>query len=174
MVCCRAARPVIAAMTAAAGQATSRQRGDSSRPVGNSSGVNTSVRARVGYQAQEANQAARTGPGRWRAEAKMAYSSARAPRTASRAMAANIQPTAFPGRCLTISAPTTTKLANASSSGTESVKASGLKVPLTAASVTSTATTAVQTASRDQATQVERLTPAAPRRLLGCSPSPPS
>jgi hypothetical protein len=89
-------------------------------------------------------------------------------------MAANIQPTAFPGRCLTIRAPTTTKVANASSSGTESVKASGRKVPLTADSVTSTATLAVQVASNDQAAQVERLTPAAPRRLLGCSPSPPS
>jgi hypothetical protein len=57
------------------------------------------------------------------------------------------------------------KLANASSSGTESVRASGLKVPLTADSATSTAALAVQVASNDQATRVERLfTAASPRR----------
>lgn len=85
-------------MVAPASQATGRQRGDGGRPSGNSSGVNSSTRATVGYQAQEANQAARTPPARRWAEAKVAYSSARAPATASRAMAAKIQPTAFSGR----------------------------------------------------------------------------
>ena len=52
-----------AADAAPASQATGRQRGDSSRPVGNNKGVNTNASARVGYHGQEAYQAARTAPG---------------------------------------------------------------------------------------------------------------
>jgi hypothetical protein len=59
----RTARATIAAVTAPASQATGRQRGDSSRPVGNSSGVNTTARATVGYQLDQANQVATMAPG---------------------------------------------------------------------------------------------------------------
>ena len=52
-----------AAVAAPANQANGRQRGDSSRPVGNNKGVNTSARARVGYHGQEAYQAAKVAPG---------------------------------------------------------------------------------------------------------------
>ena len=54
---------MIAAIAAAAATATGRQRADSSRPVGNSSGVNTSTSASVGYHHHELYQAARTTPG---------------------------------------------------------------------------------------------------------------
>jgi hypothetical protein len=130
-------------VTAAAGQATSRQRGDSSRPVGNSSGVNTTTtRARVGYQVQEAHQAARTPPGRRaaRVAAKRAHSSPSAPVTAGRATAQNTQPTALPGRWATIRLPTTMNAVKASSRATVSPRDSNARVPLATASATRAAT----------------------------------
>jgi hypothetical protein len=54
---------VNAAVAAPANQAKDRQRGDSSRPVGNNKGVKTRARARVGYHVQEAYQAAKVAPG---------------------------------------------------------------------------------------------------------------
>jgi hypothetical protein len=46
-----------------ASQATGRQRGESSRPVGNNKGVNTSVRAVTSHHGHEPYQAARIAPG---------------------------------------------------------------------------------------------------------------
>jgi hypothetical protein len=51
------------AVTLPASQATGRQRGDSSRPVGNSSGVKTTASATVGIQVHQAHQAATIAPG---------------------------------------------------------------------------------------------------------------
>jgi hypothetical protein len=51
------------AVAAPASQATGRQPGESSRPVGNNKGVNTSARARTSHHGQEPYQAARTLPG---------------------------------------------------------------------------------------------------------------
>jgi hypothetical protein len=52
------------AVDAPASQATGRHRGVGGRPVGNSSGVKASVRARVGYQVHDPHHAARSGAGR--------------------------------------------------------------------------------------------------------------
>jgi hypothetical protein len=54
---------MITAVPTVAAAATGRQRVDSSRPVGNTSGVNTSTSASVGYHHHEVYQAARTTPG---------------------------------------------------------------------------------------------------------------
>jgi hypothetical protein len=96
--------------------ATGRQRGDGSRPVGNSSRVKTKIRPRMGSHHQE-NQAARAAPGSdpWRVtRAYSAYSMVSTPAEDSSPMAEKIQPTALPGRWATITAPTTMKAVNAS------------------------------------------------------------
>jgi hypothetical protein len=54
----RAPSALMAAVVAPPSQATGRQRGDGSRPLGNSRGVKSRARAMVGYQAQELNQPA--------------------------------------------------------------------------------------------------------------------
>jgi hypothetical protein len=51
------------AVVTPASQATGRQRGDSSRPVGNSKGVKISVRARIRNHCHDPYQAARIAPG---------------------------------------------------------------------------------------------------------------
>jgi hypothetical protein len=50
-------------VTPAASQPAGRQRGDSSRPVGNRKRVNTSARVAVGYHHHTAYQAATIAPG---------------------------------------------------------------------------------------------------------------
>jgi hypothetical protein len=59
----RAASTVSVTVTPPASQAAGRQRGDSSRPVGNSKRVNTSARMMVGYHHHMAYQAAISRPG---------------------------------------------------------------------------------------------------------------
>jgi len=54
---------VNAAVTPPASHAAGRQRGDSTRPVGNKKRVNTSASAMVGYHAHERYQAATIAPG---------------------------------------------------------------------------------------------------------------
>src|SRR5205823_7109000 len=123
------------------------------------------ARAMVGYHAQEAYQAARTGAGRAPGrvvEAKSAYSAAAAPVTASSPMAAKIQPTALPGRWATTRAPTPVNAVKARSSAIVSVSDSSCwKLLLAPASRRPAATQAANAASRDPATQVQR-------RLIRC------
>ena len=59
----RAPNTINAAVAAPASQATGRQRGESSRPVGNSKGVKISARAMAGAHGHDPYQAARIAPG---------------------------------------------------------------------------------------------------------------
>jgi hypothetical protein len=73
-------------------------------------------------------------------------------------MAAKIQPTALPGRCAMTRVPTPMKAVKARSSAIVSVSDSSCwRLPLAPASRSPAATQAANAASRDPATQVERL-----------------
>jgi hypothetical protein len=63
MVGAKALSTTMATVVAAARKATGRQRGDSSRPVGNNSSVNTDTRLKSGNQNQLLYQAATIAPG---------------------------------------------------------------------------------------------------------------
>jgi hypothetical protein len=97
--------------------ATGRQRADGSRPVGNSSRVNTKISPSTGSH-HHWNQAATappgSGPGRV-TRAYSAYSMASTPAEDSRPMPAKIHPSGLSGRWATITAPTTMNAVNASS-----------------------------------------------------------
>jgi hypothetical protein len=98
---CRALSVTITAVPAPATSATGRQRADSSRPVGNTSRVNTNTSTSVGYHHHEVYQAARTAPGIPPGRARLAYAAysvASTPVAVRRPTAEKIQPTALPGR----------------------------------------------------------------------------
>jgi hypothetical protein len=106
----------VAATPNAPSAATGRQRADGSRPVGNSSSVNTKIRPSTGchhHWNQAASAAPGNDPGRV-TSANSAYSKASTPAEASRPMAVKIQPSGLPGRWATITAPTTMKAVKAS------------------------------------------------------------
>jgi hypothetical protein len=147
---CRAVNAMIVVIVIAATTATGRQRAESSRPVGNSNGVNTNARVSVGIQICCWYQTAKAAPGHEPGRvtyAYAAYSIASPPVAASRPMAAKIQPTALPGRWATIAAPTTMNAAKAGS------RVICWKWPLTTNNGITTAKQAMKIASMDQATE---------------------